>query len=131
MEERFFGPWHIELVRVVNIFQSRFVINGSSGTDGAYELDPGQPLSLSVEGKEWTLGIESAWFDTGFTARPVRRSNIFDRLEGLIAVMEMGRPPGNVIGPLHEYVQLRCISQDPAVNPAPETHGFDFTIPEH
>lgn len=131
MKERFFGPWRIELVDVINVFESRILITGSSNADGAYEIDQNQPFMITVDGKDWTLGIESWWPpDAGFSSRPIRRSNSFDRINGLVAVIEMGKPPSGEIGPLYDYVHLRCISQDPNVNPAPAPDPFDFTLPE-
>jgi hypothetical protein len=133
MNERFFGPWRIELVSVLNVIRSQVVIFGSSGADGAYDNDPNQPFTISVDGESWTLGIESWWPDTGFSPQPVRRTYSFGRMDGLVAVVKMGQPPVVVgsIGPVYEYVRVRYVSQDPTITPLPPSNPFDFTLPEH
>lgn len=85
---------------------------------------------MMIDGADWAIAVESWWPEVGFSERPIRRSNSFDREAGLIAMIEMGTPPGGGIGPVYEFVQLRCISQDPNVNPNPEPNPFDFTLPE-
>lgn len=135
MNERFFGLWRIELVLALHVTQARFVISGSSNADGAYATYPNQSLVLAVDGESWTLGFQSWRPASGFGPRSIRRTNSFDRMDGLVAVIEMGGGESGMVYEnarlrFYEYVHLRCVSQDPNVNPAPAPNPFDFTLPE-
>lgn len=129
MAETFFGPWTIEVTTVVRISPLQLVVLGTVTDEGRYELDPAQPITLRLDGPTWTLGVDSFWPADGFVSRDTRRTTAFDQQDGLTAVVEAGRAPSNQIGPLWEYVRVRCVSRDPDLAPGPVGETPDFTIP--
>ena len=133
MNETFFGPWTIHVVQVVGIFAvPRLTLAGTDHSDG--QLDAVKGTNLGVAGGEWTLTVEAYRPQDGggfgWEEPEMRRATRFDPVDGLVVDLEFGIKPGNIIGPVYEYLHLNCLSADPQMNPNATANPFDFTISE-
>jgi hypothetical protein len=125
MTETFYGPWAVRLMDTNSPFDQRFVIAGSTNSDGVYATVTS--TWTDVVGEEWTLTAE--WLDgSRFQPSRVMRSALFDVQNGLMVILraDAGPPPTGFGTSMLVHLQ----SQDESLNPLrPSGNPFDFTIP--
>jgi hypothetical protein len=133
MRYTFYGPWEIHATADIEGTREAFEIAGSAGSDGFYEMQPGQTIDLGVDGAEWTVELwaqfpfeNPEWFtyDPVETMRHVPSQGLTTRL----AVSEEGVTL--FFGPFEVTLVLTCICRDPVINPPMPPNPFDFTLPE-
>lgn len=129
MAERLHGPWRLTATKADNGVRERFVITGSSASDGRHEVQPGTPARLDVGGAQWEVGLEvrvsNRWEDVG----PLERSTQVAPGVGLTIRLSVGSVVDrSIIDPL-STLKLTLVSRDPVINPPPIPNPFDFSLP--
>lgn len=129
MTHTFYGQWTITVGVIRAGYAQRFIVSGSSGSDGIY---PGVVGTIvPVAGQRWTVAME--WNDnagSGWQPSDVRKSAWATVREGLVVQLSGDDgPPGNQD---HDYddLILICVNRDPNINPYPPgPPPYDFSLP--
>jgi hypothetical protein len=129
MPETFYGEWDILVTGFESAYSQRFIIAGSTTTDGAYDGLPG--VNVSADGEAWTVTME--WNDnagSGWQPSEVRKAAQYKIDEGLtITLGADDNVPGQGDLDFNDLV-LTLTSLDSSVNPPANDPPLDFTITE-
>lgn len=125
----FSGPWRIEVASKDAAYGQRYVIAGSSGSDGAYVADVTTP-PLLVDGATWTISLE--WNNnagSGWLPSDVRKSATNTLAEGLVVTLGADDNYAWYRDGDYNDVVLRLHNQDQTLNPWVPFPGLpDFTV---
>ncbi|MGH3459400.1 hypothetical protein [Aeromicrobium sp.] len=131
MQEKFYGPWTIQ----VSGFgpRLRFRLTGTDSSDG-FHIAESQPYVLDVTGDAWTfLGQSSKFGDNDWARASGERTRTFHPSLGLtlrvfydfLALSDHSLHPIAIPNEL----LLDCVCRDPELAPVPAPPPPDFTVP--
>jgi hypothetical protein len=144
MAEMFSGDWTVDVFGhsveahvpfLVSFVPHRFVIEGSSTSDGRYPFDT-TTAPVSVSGPSWFIRFEWLHMVDSWEPNPapVRRIAAYTLEGGFVVFLEADNNIGIAVGgsdlPFKSIV-LRCRNVDPKLNPwHPFVNPYDFIIPK-
>jgi hypothetical protein len=128
MVQIFYGPWNVTVQSKDAYFSQRFTISGSVASDGTYLGVPGTGPG-NVTGARWTIDFE--WNDNSsvdWYPSDSRRSAEYTVSDGLVVYAGVDDNFEAVRDGDYNDLVLRCVSNNPDLNPLRGTVPYDFTI---
>lgn len=128
--ENFRGDWLVQFSSTSADFSQRFVIIGSTSSDGIYPGTAGTQISR-VSGQKWSIKME--WNNnvgSGWQPSDIRTYPTYLIQEGLIITLYADDNYENMRDFDYNDLVPRCRSLDPALNPIPPNgNNFGFFGP--
>jgi hypothetical protein len=128
MVQVFYGPWIVTVESKEAYFSQRFTITGSDASDGTYPGVPGTGPG-NVTGSRWTIDFE--WNDPSnvdWYPSDSRRTVEYTVSDGLVVSAGVDDNFEAVRDGDYNDLVLRCVNNDPDLNPLRGTVPYDFTI---
>ncbi len=131
MPQTMYGPWQLSAKApwIGGGGVQRFRVDGSTTTDGVYDVTSSAPVELIVDGPEWSLGLEQ-WIEGEGWTQPRTDTIIRQQDNGLVVVILIHSQllgPAGRIG-LPSPLRISCLAQDPLLSP-PHQDWPDFGLP--
>lgn len=124
----FYGPWNVTVQSREAYFAQRFTISGSDASDGTYLGVPGTGPG-DVTGAQWTINFE--WNDNSHVdwhPSDSQRSAEFTVSDGLVIQAGVDDNFQAVRDGDFDDLVLRCVSNEPDLNPFRGIVPYDYTI---